>query len=249
MRTNLQGKVAIVTGGTRGIGAAIVQRLAEDGAAVGFSYVASPDKAMALQNQIEAAGGRALAIKADAADPAQVAQFILEVKEKFGRVDILVNSAGLSLTGAIDDPSPDLAEFERQFAVNVTAVATAVRTALPFMGQGGRIVNIGTVFAERSPLPGFGDYAASKGAIAAYTRSWARDLGPRGITVNVVQPGPIDTEMNPATSDHAPLLSGMTALGRYGRPDEIASVVAFLVSDEASYVSGVSLNVDGGMLA
>lgn len=249
MQRKLEGKVAIVTGGTRGIGAAIVRRLAADGATVGFSYIASPEKAQALQEEIESLGGRALAVRADSAQAAQIVQFVSAVHKKFGRVDILVNSAGLSLMGTIDDPEPDLEQTERQFAINVTGVVTAVRAVLPFLGKGGRIINIGTVFAESSPLPGWGDYSATKGAIAAYTRAWARDLGSRGITVNVVQPGPIDTDQNRADSAHAPILSAMTALGRYGQPDEVAAVVAFLASDDASYVSGVSLNVDGGMQA
>lgn len=249
MTTKLNGKVALVTGGSRGIGAAIVRRLADDGADVAFSYAASSEKAEQLVKEIEGKGVRAFAVKADQADAGQVARLVLSVPERFGRLDILVNSAGLSLTSAVDDPAADIAALDRQFAVNVKGVATAVRTAAPFLTEGGRIISIGTVFATRSPLAGWGDYSASKAAVAAYTRAWARDLGPRGITVNVVQPGPINTDQNPETSAHAPILTRMTALERYGQPDEVAAAVAFLAGSDASYITGATLDVDGGLLA
>ena len=169
--------------------------------------------------------------------------------EGLGGPDILVNSAGVSINGVVDDPAADIAEFDRQFAVNVKGVATAVRAAAPLLSIGGRVISIGTVFATRSPFPGLGDYSASKAAVAAYTRAWARDLGPRAITVNVVQPGPINTDINPETAGHAPALTQMTALGRYGQPNEIASLVAFLAGPDASYITGATLNVDGGLLA
>jgi 3-oxoacyl-[acyl-carrier protein] reductase len=245
----LTGKIALVTGGSRGIGAAIVRRLAADGADVAFSYAASPVKAEHLAKEIVSTGGRATAYKADSADANQVMVLVRAVHKKAGKLDILVNSAGVSLMGSITDPDVDLAAMDRQFAINVTAVTTAVRTAVPLMADGGRIVTIGTVFASRTPLPGWGDYAASKAAVAAYTRAWARDLGPRRITVNVLQPGPIHTDGNPEDSAHGPTLAKMTALGRYGRASEVAAVVAFLVGPDASYVTGATLNVDGGMLA
>ena len=148
--------------------------------------------------------------------------------------------------GVVGDPDADIAALDRQQAINLNGVVAAVRAAVPLMADGGRIVSIGTMFASRAPFPGVGDYAASKAAVAAYSRAWARDLGPRGITVNTVQPGPINTEMNPETGDMAPLVKQMTALGRYGQPEEIAGVVAFLVGADAAYITGATLNVDGG---
>ncbi|RYB06583.1 SDR family NAD(P)-dependent oxidoreductase [Lichenibacterium ramalinae] len=249
MTYRLSGKAALVTGGSRGIGAAIVRRLAAEGTAVAFSYVDSEERAAEVAKTVEDAGGRALAFKADQADAGQVARLVASARDAFGRLDILVNSAGLSLMGKVDDPSLDLAAFDRQFDINVRGVAAAVRAAVPLMAQGGRIINIGSVFGSASPLPGWGDYSATKAAVAAYTRAWARDLGSRGITVNAVLPGPIDTDTNPAASIHAPTLAGLTALQRYGTSDEVAGAVAFLAGPDATYVSGVALNVDGGMLA
>jgi 3-oxoacyl-[acyl-carrier protein] reductase len=248
MTKRLSGKVALVTGGSRGIGEAIVRRLAEDGADVAFSYAASALKAENLAKEIEGYGVRAIAINADLVAE-QVIGLVRSAHERFGRLDVLINSAGVSINGVVGDPAADIVEFDRQFAVNVKGVATAVRAATPLLSDGGRVISIGTVFATRSPFPGLGDYSASKAAVAAYTRAWARDLGARAITVNVVQPGPINTDMNPETAGHAPALTQMTALGRYGQPNEIASVVAFLAGPDASYITGATLNVDGGLLA
>ncbi|WP_343667888.1 SDR family NAD(P)-dependent oxidoreductase [Paraburkholderia heleia] len=245
----LTGKVALVTGGARGIGAAIVRRLARDGAAVAFNYVSSKERADALVREIEGAGGRAQAFHADQAVTADVEQLVTQVHRTFGRLDILVNSAGVFITGAVGDPSADLAAFDRQIDINVKGVATAVRTAVPLLADGGRIVSIGTSGVSHIPFPGAADYIATKAAVAGYTRAWSRDLGPRGITVNIVQPGPIDTDMNPDGSPFSDMLRGMTSLGRYGRPEEIASAVAFLASPDASYITGTTLNVDGGMSA
>lgn len=246
MHQSLTGKVALVTGGSRGIGAAIAQRLASAGAQVAFTYASSPDRAHAIVASIEAAGGKALAIQADQADAAAVTAMVQRVHAHFGRLDILVNSAGVFITGMIGDPAADLTALERQQAVNVGGVVAAVRAAVPLLADGGRIVSIGTVFADRAAFPGVGDYAASKAAVAAYGRAWARDLGARGITVNTVQPGPINTEMNPETSDQAAMVAQMTALGRYGQPDEIAGAVLFLAGPDAAYITGATLNVDGG---
>lgn len=244
----LKGKVALVTGGSRGIGAAIAERLAADGAHVAISYANASERASAVAGRIESHGVRALVVQADQGDPAQVAALVRQVHQHFGRLDILVNSAGVFVTGSVDDSNADMGAFERQHAVNVTGVATAVRAAAPLLADGGRIVSIGTTGALRAPFPGIGDYVAGKAAVAAYSRAWARDLGARKITVNVVHPGAIDTEMNPATADHAPGLAQMTALGHYGKPEDIAGAVAFLVGPDASYITGSAITVDGGQL-
>jgi 3-oxoacyl-[acyl-carrier protein] reductase len=239
----LAGKAALVTG------AAIVRRLARDGAAVAFSYAASADRANALVAQIEANGGRAVAFKADQAIAQEVQALVTQAHEALGRLDILVNSAGVFVTGMVDDASADGSAFDRQLDVNVKGVATAVRAAAPLLSDGGRIVSIGTTGAVHIPFAGVSDYVASKAAVAAYTRGWSRDLGPRNITVNVIQPGAINTEMNPDDGPFADTLKGMASLGRYGQPDDIAAAVAFLVSPDASYITGATLNVDGGQSA
>jgi len=175
---------------------------------------------------------------------------VKSVVESFGRLDILVNNAGVFAMGQVHDRANNLAELDHLFAVNVGGVAAAVRTAAPLMEQGGRIISIGSVVGDSTPWPGASDYSATKGAVAAYTRGWARDLGPKGITVNNVQPGPIDTDMNPAgNGDFAGLQKTATALGRYGKPEEVAAAVAFLASPAAAYITGATLNVDGGFNA
>lgn len=245
----LAGKAALVTGGSRGIGAAIVRLLARDGAAVAFSYAASADRANALVAQIEASGGRAVAFKADQAVAQEVQALVTQAHEALGRLDILINSAGVFVTGMVDDASADASGFDRQLDVNVKGVATAVRAAAPLLSDGGRIVSIGTTGAVHIPFAGVSDYVASKAAVAAYTRGWSRDLGPRNITVNLIQPGAINTEMNPDDGPFAETLKGMASLGRYGQPDDIAAAVAFLVGPDASYITGATLNVDGGQSA
>lgn len=240
----LSNKVALVTGGSRGIGAAIARRLAAGGASVAISYVSSPDKAAAVVKELEALGVKAKAYKADQADTSAVAALVKSVANDFGALDILVNNAGVSA-------GPDATEedLERQYAINVKSVAAAVRAAAPLLPAGGRIVNIGSVLGERVTFPGIADYSATKAAVAGYTRGWARDFGGRGITVNTVQPGLTNTDMNPEDSEFAAIAVKGTALGRYGRPEEIAAAVAFLAGPDASYITGVNLNVDGGINA
>lgn len=246
----LAGKVALVTGGSRGIGAAIARALADDGADVAISYSASPDKAKAVVNDLLAKGVRAHAFKADQANAQEVSALVKSVVERFGHLYILVNNAGVFATGQVHDRANNLSELDHLFAVNVGGVASAVRAAAPLMSEGGRIISIGSVVGERSPFPGIGDYSATKAAILGYTRGWARDFGPRGITVNNVQPGPIDTDMNPAgNGDFSAAQSAATALGRYGKPEEVAAAVAFLASPAAAYITGTTLTVDGGFNA
>jgi len=246
----LAGKVALVTGGSRGIGTAIARALADDGADVAISYSASPDKAKAVVNDLLAKGVRAHAFKADQANPQEVSALVKSVVERFGHLDILVNNAGVFATGQVHDRANNLSELDHLFAVNVGGVASAVRAAAPLMSEGGRIISIGSVVGERSPFPGIGDYSATKAAVLGYTRGWARDFGPRGITVNNVQPGPIDTDMNPAgNGDFSAAQSAATALGRYGKPEEVAAAVAFLASPAAAYITGTTLTVDGGFNA
>jgi 3-oxoacyl-[acyl-carrier protein] reductase len=249
MSKNLKGKVALVTGGSRGIGAAAARALAEQGADVAISYTASPDRAEAVVRDLTARGVRAAAFKADQARPAEVEKLVADVVKRFGRIDVLVNNAGVFVTGAVGDPASDEAQLQRQFAVNVGGVAAAVRAAAKVMGEGGRIISVGSVLGQRVPFPGIADYSATKAAVAVYTKGWARDLGPKGITVNAIQPGPINTDMNPENTDFAAPQKAATALGRYGRPEEVAAAIAFLASPEASYITGTTLDVDGGFNA
>ncbi|MBX3501877.1 MAG: SDR family oxidoreductase [Alphaproteobacteria bacterium] len=249
MGRHLQGKIALVTGGSRGIGAAIARRLAADGADVAISYAASADRAQAVAREIEGNGVRAASFKADQADPTAVAGLVKAVVKRFGRLDILVNSAGVFVTGPLGDPATDVTALERQFAVNVGGVAAAVRAAAAHLKEGGRIITIGSGVGTRTPWPGMADYGATKAAVASYTRGWARDLGGKGITVNTVQPGPIDTDMNPSDGEFAEIQKVGTALGRYGKPEEIAAAVAFLAGPDASYITGATLDVDGGFNA
>jgi 3-oxoacyl-[acyl-carrier protein] reductase len=243
----LAGKVALVTGGSRGIGAAIAKRLAADGAAVALTYSASLTKADEVVCSIKAFGGKALAIKADAADTEAVRLAVAKTIGTFGGIDILVNNAGVAAIAPIEQFS--LEDFEKLIAVNVRGLFVATQEAARHLREGGRIIHIGSTNSERMPFVGGSVHALTKGAVAGFTKGLARDLGLRGITVNNVQPGPIDTDMNPANTDLACDTAPFTALQRYGQPDEIASFVAYLASPEASYITGASLLADGGYAA
>lgn len=244
MSKTLAGKVALVTGGARGIGAATARALADAGAHVAVSYSASATQAQALVAELETKGVRAAAFQADQADPQQVDGLVKAVHKRFGRLDVLVNNAGVFVG---DDA--DRAAQDRQWAINVGGVAAAVRAASPLLQPGARIITIGSALGDRVPFPGVTGYSASKAAVAGYTRGWARDFGPKGITVNTVQPGPVATDMNPDQGDFAELLKGRTAVGRYGRPEEVAAAVVFLAGPDAGYITGTTLDVDGGFNA
>jgi 3-oxoacyl-[acyl-carrier protein] reductase len=243
----LNGKVAFINGGSRGIGAAIARRLARDGASVAFSYQSSVTAAESLAGEIRDAGGAAFPIQADSSDPRALTHAIDSVAERFGRLDILVNSAGVFLTGPLE--TFPIADFDKTIDVNVRAVFVAVKAAAAHMREGGRIINISSANAGRMPFAGGAVYAMSKSALSGLVRGLARDLGGRGITVNNVLPGPTDTDLNPAGSDFAASLHGLMALPRHGTPGEIASMVAYLASAEAAFVTGADLSVDGGFAA
>lgn len=247
MRTNLNGKVAFINGGSRGIGAATARRLASDGATVAIGFQSSAIAAEALVAEIEARGGKAVAIHADAADADALTDAIDSVAARYGRLDILVNSAGVLVLGPIDQFSLD--DFDKTVAVNVRGVFVASKAAAAHMRDGGRIINISSTNAGRMPFAGGAVYAMSKSALTGLVKGMARDLGSRGITVNNVNPGPINTDMNPADSEFAASLHGLMALPRHGHADEVAAMVAYLASAEASFVTGADLLIDGGFAA
>jgi 3-oxoacyl-[acyl-carrier protein] reductase len=243
----LTGKVALVTGGSRGIGAAIAKRLAREGAAVAITYAGSQGKAEEVVRAVEKAGGKALAIHADSADAKALRNAVAETAKTFGRLDILVNNAGIAVMAPLDKFSLD--DFDRMVAINVRAHFVAAQEAVSHMGGGGRIINIGSVNADRMPFEGGAVYAMTKAAVAGLTRGLARDLGSRGITVNTVQPGPVATDMNPENGEFAETLKGFMAIKRYAHGNEIAGMVAYLAGPEAAFVTGACLTIDGGFAA
>jgi 3-oxoacyl-[acyl-carrier protein] reductase len=240
----LAGKVALVTGASRGIGAAIAKRLAADGASVAVTYSKGADAAASVVKAIERAGGKAIAIQADAADADAVRNAVERTVTTFGRLDVLVNNAGTVIPMHVEETT--LADFDRVFAVNVRGVFVATQAALKYMKAGGRIIMIGSCLGERVMIPGMAPYSATKGAIKMFTQGLARELGAHGITVNNVQPGPIDTDLNPASGEWAVSQKAIVPLDRYGHVDEVAALVAFVAGPESSFINGANLTVDGG---
>ena len=245
--STLAKKVALVTGGSRGIGAAIAKRLAADGASVAITYTKGADAAASVVKAIEAAGGKAIAIQADAANPGAVTAAVDKTVATFGGLDVLVNNAGTAIPKAFEQTT--LEEIDSMFNLNVRGVFVATQEALKHMKSGGRIISIGSAVGERVQTPGLVAYSATKGAVKMFTQALSREVGSRGITVNNVQPGPIDTDLNPASGDWAVPQKAATALDRYGRVEEIAAMVAFVAGPESSYITGANLTVDGGMNA
>jgi 3-oxoacyl-[acyl-carrier protein] reductase len=247
MSKKLEGKIALVTGGSRGIGAAIAKRLAADGANVAITYAKDASAASAVVKAIERAGRKAIAIQADAADAAAVNAAVEKTVAAFGRLDVLVNNAGTAIPKTFAETT--LEEMDRVIDINVRGVFVATQAALKHMTDGGRIIMIGSSVGERVLVPGLVPYSATKGAVKIFTQGLSREVGSRGITVNNVQPGPIDTDLNPAAGDWAAPQKAVTALGRYGHVDEVAALVAFVAGPESSYITGANLTVDGGMNA
>jgi 3-oxoacyl-[acyl-carrier protein] reductase len=240
----LAGKVALVTGGSRGIGAGIAGRLAAEGASVAITYSKGADAAASVVKSIEEAGGKALAIQADATDAAAVKQAVEQTVATLGHLDILVNNAGTAIPKPFEEAT--LEELDLVININLRGVLVATQAALKHLKEGGRIITIGSCVGERMGTPGLAAYAATKGAVKMFTQGLSREVGERGITVNNIQPGPIDTDLNPAASEWAAPQIANTALKRYGHVDDIAALVAFVAGPEASYITGANLTVDGG---
>ena len=245
--SKLANEVALVTGGSRGIGAAIAKRLAADGAAVAITYAKDGKAASDVVEAIKREGGKAVAIQADAADADAVNAAVEKTVATFGRLDVLVNNAGTAIPKTFEETT--LAEMDRVIDINVRGTLVATQAALKHMKSGGRIISIGSAVGERVQVPGLVAYSATKGAVKMFTQGLAREIGGRGITVNNVQPGPIDTDLNPASGEWAVPQKAATALDRYGHVEEIAAAVAFIASPESSYMTGSNLTVDGGMNA
>ena len=244
MSKKLEGKIALVTGGSRGIGAAIAKRLAADGASVAITYAKDSASASAVVKGIEADGGKALAIQADAADAGAIKGAIEKTVATLGKLDVLVNNAGTAIPKAFEETS--LEEMARMIDINFRGPMIATQAALKQMNDGGRIIMIGSCVGERMMTPGLVAYSATKGAVKMFSQGLSREVGGRGITVNNIQPGPIDTDLNPAAGDWAAPQTANTALGRYGKVDEVAALVAFVAGPESAYITGANLTVDGG---
>ena len=242
--SKLAGKVALVTGASRGIGAAIAKRLAGDGASVAITYAKDAKAAAAVVGAIESGGGKAIAIQADAADPKAIHAAVEKVVATLGRIDVLVNNAGTAIPKLFEETT--LEEMDHMIDLNFRGVMVATQAALKHMNDGGRIIMIGSCVGERNMTPGLAAYGATKGAVKMFTQGLSREVGARGITVNNVQPGPIDTDLNPAAGEWAAPQKANTALNRYGQVDEVAALVAFVAGPESSYITGANLTVDGG---
>src|SRR5678815_3285191 len=244
MSNKLEGKIALITGGSRGIGAAIAKRLAADGANVAITYTKGADAAASVVKEIERAGRKSIAIQADATDAGAVEAAVEKTVATFGRLDVLVNNAGTAIPKTFEETT--LEELDRVIDINVRGTLVATQAALKHMKPGGRIVMIGSSVGERVLVPGLVAYAATKGAVKMFSQGLSREVASRGITVNNVQPGPIDTDLNPAAGEWAVPQKAATALDRYGHVDEVAALVAFVASPESSYMTGANLTVDGG---
>jgi 3-oxoacyl-[acyl-carrier protein] reductase len=243
----LEGKIALITGGSRGIGAAIAKRLAADGASVAITYAKDAGAASVVVKAIELGGGKAIAIQADAANVDAVKHAVAKAVATFGRLDVLVNNAGTAIPKPFEETT--LEEMDRVIDINIRGVFVTTQAALKHMKDGGRVIMIGSAVGERAVAPGLVPYAATKGAVKMFTQALSREVGSRGITVNNIQPGPIDTDLNPASGDWAVPQKAATALNRYGLAEEIAAMVSFVAGPESSYITGANLTVDGGMNA
>jgi 3-oxoacyl-[acyl-carrier protein] reductase len=237
-------KVALVTGGSRGIGAGIAKRLAREGASVAITYSRGADAAASVVREIENGGGKAIAIQADATDADAVIAAVEKAVASFGRLDVLVNNAGTAIPKRFEDTTVE--EIDLVININIRGVLIATKAALKHMNDGGRIINIGSCVGERMMTPGLAAYSATKGAVKMFTQGLSRELGARAITVNNIQPGPIDTDLNPAAGDWAQPQLALTSLKRYGHVDEVAALVSFVASADAAYITGANLTVDGG---
>jgi 3-oxoacyl-[acyl-carrier protein] reductase len=242
--SRLTNKIALVTGGSRGIGAAIAKRLAKEGATVAITYTRGEQAAASVVKEIEAGGGKALAIQADAASEAAARSAVDKTVSAFGGLDILVNNAGTAIPKPFEETTVE--DIDIMIGINLRGVLITTQEALKHLKEGGRIITIGSCVGERMATPGLASYSATKGAVKMFTQGLSREVGPRGITVNNVQPGPIDTDLNPAAGDWAEPQLANTALKRYGHVDEVAALVAFVASSEAGYITGANLTVDGG---
>ena len=244
MSKKLEGKIALITGGSRGIGAGIAKRLAADGANVAITYTKGADAAASVVKEIERAGGKAIAIQADSTNAAAIKAAVEKAAATFGQIDVLINNAGTAIAKSFEETT--LEDMDLMFDLNVRGALVATQAALKHMKNGGRIIMIGSCVGERMMTPGLVAYSATKGAIKMFTQGLSREVGDRGITVNNIQPGPIDTELNPAAGEWAVPQKANTALNRYGTVDEVAALVAFVASPEAAYITGANLTVDGG---